>query len=184
MANSPYTLFTQQAAGPSLTAGTAASALVTSTPVAGQNRGVIPANWMGNGTMMTITAAGTITTAATPGTGLWDIRFGSTQIWTPGAVTLTASMSTWGWYFQYDLEVRTIGASTSATLFGGGFLMFAATFALPATTSTTFTIPPAAGATGFDTTVPNTLDIFFTESLTTATQVLQMARCVIWNPNY
>lgn len=184
MANSPYTLFTLAAAGPTLTAGTAASMLVAASPAVGQLRGVVPANWIGYGTRITYEASGILTTAATPGSGTWDVRLGSTVVATTGAVPLTASMSSWKWRVFFDMVARSVGATTAAQFWTQGYLQFGAS----ATTDTTLqhpynTNPPTLG-TGFDSTVQNTLDAFFTETLSTATFICEQACAVIWNPNY
>jgi len=181
MANTPYLMFTQQAAGPSLTAGTAASLLVAGSPAAGQLRNTIPAGWLNAvGTTITVDLYGTLSTAATPGTGTWSLYFGSTAIWNSTAITLTASMSTWPWHVHLETVVRAVGATTAATVYGSGYLVMGT--AANASNVNQFT--PGAGASGFDSTVPNVLDYWFTESLGTATCVLQQAKAVIWNPYY
>ncbi len=179
MANSPYTLFTLAAAGPSLTAGTAASMLVAASPAAGQLRTTIPANWVGYGTMISFDASGVITTAGTPGTGLWDLRMGSVVAATTQAMTFTASASAWPWALHLDVVCRSVGATTAATFYYTGYIVSPAS----ATTATIVPVTPGTG-TGFDSTVPNVFDAFFTESLGTATLVCNQARAVIWNPNY
>jgi hypothetical protein len=184
MANSPYTLFTLAAAGPSLTAGTAASLLVAASPAAGQLRSTIPANWVGYGTRVTFDATGIITTAATQGTGTFDVRFGSVVVATSGAFPLTASMSSWKWQVHFDMTCRAVGATTAANIWNQGYVMYGAS----ATTDTVLQMPyntnPPTIGTGFDSTVPNVFDAFFTESLGTATFVCETACAVIWNPNY
>lgn len=184
MANSPYTLFTLAAAGPSLTAGTAASMLIT--PAAGQTRPTIPANWIGYGTRITFDAAGILTTAASsPGTATWDLRLGSTVVAsTQATATLPVSMASWKWAVHFDVTARSVGVTTSAQFWSQGWVTYAAT----ASTDNFFqfpigTNPPVLG-TGFDSTVPNVLDSFFTESVATATLVCEQACAVIWNPNY
>lgn len=181
MANTPYLMWSLQAAGPSLTAGTAASMLVAASPAAGQVRNTIPAGWLNAvGTTISIEASGTLITAATPGTGTWSLYFGTTAIWNSTAITLTASMTTWPWQIWMDFTVRTVGATTAATLYGTGSLQLGTA----ANASSLIQFSPAAGASGFDSTVPNVLDLWFTESLSTATLITQQAKAVIWNPYY
>jgi hypothetical protein len=178
MANSPYTLFTLRAAGPSLTAGTAASMLANAT--AGQVRPTIASLWLAYGTKLNFRAAGVVTTAATPGTGTWDLRIGGNIVATTGAITLAASATTWPWQIDIDLIVRSEGITTAATVYGTGAVY------LP-TSNTAWTTSPITfglGASGFDNTVPNVFDSFFTESLGTATMVCQSAALLAWNPNY
>jgi len=158
--------------------------LIASSPAAGQTRPTIPANWLGYGTRLTFDATGIITTAATQGTGTWDVRLGSVVVATSGALPLTASMVTWKWQLHYDLTLRIIGATTAAQFWAQGYVMYAAS----ATTDSTFQLPynvtPPVLGTGFDSTVPNVFDSFFTESVGTATFVCETACAVIWNPNY
>jgi hypothetical protein len=181
VANTPYTLFTQQAAGPTLTAGTAASMLVASSPASGQVRNTIPAGWLNTvGAMIIVDANGTLSTAATPGTGSWSLYFGSTAIWNSTAITLPASMSTWPWDIHLEFVVRSVGATTAATLYGTGEL----TVGTAANASSAYQFTPGVGASGFDSTVPNVCDLWFTESLTTATLICQQARVTLTNPNW
>jgi hypothetical protein len=181
MANSPYTLFTLRAAGPSLTAGTAASMLIAAAPAAGQVRPTIPSLWSAYGTMLNFRAAGVVTTAATPGTGTWDLRIGSAQVVaTSGAITLAASATTWPWMLDVDLVVRSEGATTAATCYGTGAIYLPTSLTAWTTSPITFGL----GASGFDSTVPNVFDAFFTESLGTATMVCQTARLLMQNPGY
>jgi len=184
MANSPYTLFTLAAAGPSLTAGTAASMLVAGTPAAGQLRPTIPANWIGYGTRLTFDAAGIITTAATQGTGTWDVRMGSVIVATSGALPLTASMASWKWQLHYDLTCQIVGATTAAKFWAQGYVAYASAAATDSFFQLPYNTNPPVQGTGFDSTVPNVFDAFFTESLGTATFVCEQACAVIWNPNY
>lgn len=182
MANTPYLLYTTQAAGPSLTAGTAASLLTTATPAAGQVRNTIPAGWLNTvGATITADLSGTLITAATPGTGTFSLYFGTTAIWNSNAVTLPVSMATDPWCVHLEFRIATVGASTAGTIYGNGYGIFSGASKAAATT---FAFTDAAGVAGFDTTVPNVLDFYFTESLSTATMILQQARAVIWNPNW
>ena len=183
MANSPYTLFVQQVAGPSLTAGTAASLLVPAAAAAGQVKPTIPANWMATGVGMTWDAWGVLTTAATPGTGLWDLRIGSVVAFTMAtAVTLAVSAAAWPWHLHVDLTMRIQGGATVAQLWGNGYIYLPTSL-----TAWTSSPQPATGfalGTAFDSTVPQTFDAFFTESLGTATVVQHSSRLVMHNPNY
>jgi hypothetical protein len=186
MANSPYTLFSLPAAGPSLTAGTAASMLIAASPAVGQVRPTIPANWIGYGTRVTFDATGIITTAASsPGTGTWDVRFGSVIVATSTGPTFPTSMSSWKWQLHHDITCRSVGATTAATMFGAtGYLMYGATASTDTVLQLPYNVNPPVAGTGFDSTVPNVFDAFFTESVATATFVCETACAVIWNPQY
>jgi hypothetical protein len=155
--------------------------LVAAAPAAGQVRNTIPAGWMNAvGTHIHVEASGTLATAASPGTGVWSLYFGSTAIWNSTAITLTASMTTWPWSIVGDFVVRAVGATTAATIYGTGSLFLATA----ANTGSWIPWTPGAGASGFDSTVPNVCDLWFTESLGTATLVCQQARAFITNPYY
>jgi hypothetical protein len=180
MANSPYFTFALAAPGPSLTAGTVASMLVAAAPAAGQIRPTIPANWLAYGVSMNFRAAGTIIAAATPGTGTWDLRIGGNVVATSGAITLAVSASTWPWMLDVDLTVRSEGVTTQATCYGTGAIYLPTSLTAWTTSPITFGL----GASGFDSTIPNVFDAFFTESLSTATMICQSARLIVQNPNY
>lgn len=180
MANSPYTLFTLPAAGPSLTAGTAASML--SAAAAGQIKPTVPANWIVQGTCLTWDAWGIVTTAATPGSGTWDLRIGSAIQVTSGALVLAASAVSWPWHMHVDMICRTSGQTTAAQLWVQGYLDNPTS--LTAWTHLPLPQTTAALGAGFDSTIPNVVDSFFTETLSTATFVCEMARLCIQNPNY
>lgn len=184
MANSPYVLFTLGGVGPSLTAGTAASMLVAASPAAGQVRPTVPANWIGYGSRLTVDACGILSTAAsTPGTGTWDVRMGSTVVFTTTGPTFPTSMSSWKWFIHLDMLARISGA-TIAQFWTQGYLIYGAS----ATTDTLIQLPynvnPPVLGTAFDNTVPNVLDMYFTETVATATFVCEQATATIWNPNY
>jgi hypothetical protein len=181
MANSPYLLFTLPAAGPSLTTGAAASML--SNAAAGQIKPTIPANWLAQGTLLTWDAWGVVTTAATPGNGTWDIRMGAATIMvTTGALALTASATAWSWHLHVDMTCRFVGLTTAAQLWAQGYLDNPTSL----TAWTHLPVPQVAPAlsSGFDSTIPNVMDSFFTESVATATFICHQARLIIQNPNF
>jgi hypothetical protein len=90
-------------------------------------------------------------------------------------------MSTDPWNVHLEFRVSAVGATTAATIYGNGYGIFSGASKAAATV---FSFTDAAGVAGFDSTVPNVLDFWFTESLGTATLVCEQARAVIWNPNY
>jgi hypothetical protein len=126
----------------------------------------------GIGKTLRIRAAGKISTAgATPGTLTLDVRFGSVVVFNGGASgTLAVSASNLTWVMEAYLTCRAIGASTSATVIGIGKLECAA---LSATTPIMLlpTSSPAAG-TGFDSTTAQTIDLFATWSVSSASNTL------------
>jgi hypothetical protein len=155
--------------------------MLVASGTAGQIRNTIPAGWLSAiGTTIEVYAAGTLATAATPGTGTWSLYFGSTAIWNSTALTLTASMTTWPWSIYLEFTVRSVGTGTGATIYGTGEL----DLATAANASSRYQFTPGLGASGFDSTVPNVCDLWFTESVATATLICQQARAIIINPYY
>jgi hypothetical protein len=169
-------LFTEQAAGPTLTAASAASMLVASSPAAGQNRFTIPANTFKVGDVMKINATGIISCAVTtPGTFRFDVRFGSTVVFDSTAIPLNiVAQTNIPWWVEIMLSIRSIGATTAATLWGTGILISPTTIAVPAPATgpgpggsiLPYNSVPAI-STGFDSTVANVFDSFFTQTAAT-----------------
>ena len=186
MANTPYTLFSTQAAGGAIAATTTPTSLITGTAAAaaGQIKNTIPAGWLSApGTMINVRYGGTISSAASSqGNLTYDVRIGANATWSGGAIAVNASESTWPWMVEIDLVVRTAGATTAATVYGQG-VWYQPT---SATAWTATPLPPAAGGNGFDSTVSNLFDLFVTWSAATAgnTITMQWARAVILNPYY
>ena len=120
------------------------------------------------GKTLRIRAAGKISTAgSSPGTLTLDVRFGSVVVFNGGtSATLAVSATNLTWVMEAYLTCRAIGASTSANVIGIGRLE---TAALSATTPIMLlpTSAPAAG-TGFDSTAAQTIDLFATFSVNSA----------------
>ena len=131
------------------------------------------------GKTLRIRAAGRISTAASgPGTLTMDIRFGSVVVFNGGvSPTLAVSATNLTWVMDVILTCRAIGASTSATVIGIGRLE---TSALSAATPIMLlpTSAPAAG-TGFDSTAAQTIDLFATFSVNSASNSLTCQQCSI-----
>lgn len=132
------------------------------------------------GKRLHIEAAGRISTAAaTPGTLTLDIRLGSTVVFNGGASgTLATSASNLTWKIEMDLVCRAIG--TSATVLGTGKLFCAG---LSATTPMMLlpTSAPAVGNT-FDSTASQTLDLFATWSVASASNSITCHQFIVESP--
>ena len=179
------TLFTLQAAGPTLTAASAASMLVAAAPLAGQNRFTLPANMLKVGDKLSFSAHGIISNAiTTPGTARYDIRFGSTVVFDSGALNLNIVAKTnVPWYLELELLVRSIGATTAATLWGQGCWQSEAVIASPLPAvggngALNIPVSSLAISTGFDSTVSNTFDCFFTQTLSTGSMTCEIAELI------
>jgi hypothetical protein len=174
------TLMTQQGDGPSLSASTAATSILL-----GAAKLTLPPGYFGTiGKAVRITAYGRVSNiVTTPGTLTLDVRMGPTSnivVFNGGAMQLsTTAHTTVPWRMQVDLTCRSIGNSTTATLFGQG-VMTSQALSLTAvadstTTPATLLLPnstPAVG-TGFDSTVAMVVDLFATFSINNAGNLIQ-----------
>jgi hypothetical protein len=163
------TLITAEADGAALSGTAAASVLPTGAKF------VLPANWCDIGRKLRVTASGRVSNiVTTPGTLTLDVRWNTTPIivFNGGAMQLNAVAKTnVTWHAQIDLTVRAIGTGTSANLMGTGWWMSESVVgsAVPGTGGSGSLLMPAsapAAGTGFDSTVPNLMDLFGTFSLT------------------
>lgn len=161
------TLITSQTDGSALTNTTTATSILP-----GAAKFVLPSNLFQIGTKLRVKASGRISTAAsTPGTITFDVRFGSVIVFNGGASgTVATSASNVTWDLEAELTCRSIGASTSATMIGTGRLITAAL-----STSTPIMLLPAsspAAGTGFDSTASQTVDLFATWSVASASNTI------------
>jgi hypothetical protein len=129
-----------------------------------------------NGKTLRIRASGRVSTVVTtPGTLSLDIRFGSVTVFAGGAMTLnTTAQTNVGWVYEADIVIRTVGASTSATVLGQGSFKSHAVIGSPAPTAggcgehiLPYNTTPVAG-TGFDSTAAQTVDMYATWSVSNA----------------
>lgn len=169
------TLTTAQTAGSAQTAAAAASCLP---PAA---RFTFPASLLKIGDEFRITASGIISCAVTtPGTARFDVRVGSSVVFDSQAMNLNiVAQTSVPWWFDCKLTCRSIGNSTNATLIGQGVWASPAIIAAAAPASggsTQFVLPVSGGVvvgSGFDSTVSNVMDFFFTQTVATGSMTLQ-----------
>lgn len=180
--NQPF--FVMPAVGPTLTTAAAASMLNAGAKVACQNGyWQLPKAWR-------IRACGSISSViTTPGTARFDLRMGSTVVWDSLAILLdtVAAHTNVGWALDVMLRISTIGAGTAATLDGQGTWTCEDILGVPATAPKgvlsailPWNAAPAVGS-GFDSTIANTVDMFFTQ--TVATGSFTCRQCVITEEN-
>lgn len=81
------------------------------------------------GQLWEVNAGGVYTTAATPGTDIFQARFGTTTggitFGVSNTVTLPVSATAWAWTLQYSMLVRQVSTPTTAgsgILVGNGFI--------------------------------------------------------------
>ena len=190
MSNYSYnsTLFSLRAAGPTLTAAAAASMLVAASPLAGQVRPTIPAGTLAYGTMLQFRAYGIIScVVTTPGTARFDFRLGSTVVYDTGALNLNIIAKTnVPWHLQVLMAVRSEGATTAATFWSQVLFVSEAVIAaaLPAAGSNGILNAPVSGvaaSTGFDSTIANVFDSFFTQTVATGSMTCELAELSLLN---
>jgi hypothetical protein len=161
--------------GPTLTAAAAASCLPTPNVI------TLPNNYWEAGKQWRVTLCGRMSSViTTPGTARFDIRIGGVIAWDSLAVLLdtVAGHTNMPFRLEVFLTCRTIGAGTASTLFGMGLLYYEGILGTPAAS-------PKAGAvamlpwntapvvgTGFNNTLANSLDIFFTQTVATGSMTV------------
>lgn len=162
------TLVSAQVDGPTLTAAAAATCIPPAALI------TIPAGWWQIGRMLKVTAQGRISCAVTtPGTARFQVRQGAVSIFDSGALNLNiVAKTTVPWWLEIVMTCRAIGNATSANVFGFGTFQSEAVVGspLPAAGSNGSLICPVgtpAVGTGFDSTIANILDLFFTQTVAT-----------------
>lgn len=167
------TLISAETDGTALTASTTPTSIL---PAAAKL--TLPANFLDIGRELRITASGRISNVVTtPGTLTLDVRFGSVVAANGGAMALnTVAKTNLPWMLEWYLTCRSIGASTSATMFHQGKWISESVIAtpLPAAGGTgMFLIPATAPSvgTGFDSTAAFVIDLFATWSINNANSI-------------
>ena len=161
--------------GPTLTAAAAASCIPTA------NKITLPNNYWVPGKQWEITMAGRISSViTTPGTARFDLRIGAVVAFDSLAILLdtVAGHTSVGWFLKIFLTCRAAGAGTVTQLFGHGLWTSEDLLGVPATAPKgvlTAMLPwnttPALG-TGFDNTLANTVDVFFTQTAATGSMTV------------
>lgn len=156
--------------GPTLTAAAAASMIPTPEKI------TLPNNYWYIGRAWHITAFGRISSViTTPGTARFDVRIGAVVAFDSLAILLdtVAAHTTVGWKLEIELVCRAVGSGTSSNLFGFGAWTCEDILGVPATAPKgvlsavlPWNTTPAVG-TGFDNTLANTVDMFFTQTVAT-----------------
>jgi len=161
--------------GPTLTAAAAASCLPTYIPT------TLPAGYWQIGRIWRLTASGRIScVVTTPGIARFDLRFAAVVAWDSLAIPLNIVAKTnVPWYLEVILTCRSVGSGTSATLIGQGFWLSEAALLVPLPSTgpgpggntLPYNTAPVVG-TGFDSTLANTLNFYFTQTAATGSFTL------------
>lgn len=155
--------------GPTLTAAARASCIPVNSKI------TLPNNYFELGKVWRLRATGRISCAVTtPGTARFDIAIGAVVAWDGLAMALnTVAKVNVGWTLDVLLSCRSVGNGVLSTLIGQGTWESEAVIASPlpaAGGSGQHILPvgtaPAVG-TGFDNTLANTVDMFFTQTVGT-----------------
>ena len=162
--------------GPTLTAASAASAIPTA------NKLILPTNYWTIGKHWHVRVLGRQSCAVTtPGTCQWQLRLGPTgtiSVFDSGALGMNIVVkNNVPFLLEIDLTCRAVGTGTSSNLMGIGRWQSEACVGsgLPTVGGNgSLMVPvgaPAVG-TGFDNTAANTIDLFYTPSLSTASMTV------------
>lgn len=131
---------------------------------------------------LVIRAAGRVSTVVTtPGTLTFDLKFGSITVASSGALSLnTTAQTNVGWVLDWVLNLRSIGSGTAATHIHQGLWRSHAVIASPAPTAggagchvLPYNAAPAVGS-GFDATAAQTLDLYATWSVASASNSITL----------
>lgn len=168
------TLLSSYVDGAALTAAAAASALP----------GVAKFNWPSNylkvDDKIRIEAHGLIScVVATPGTARFDVRMAGVVVFDTGALNLNIVAKTnVPWELSITLGVKAKGSGTGTTLQGSAKFISEAVVGAAANTAggNGILLAPVSGmtvGTGFDCTISNVVDLFFTQTVATGSLTLK-----------
>lgn len=168
-------LVTSLGDGPALTAAAAASCLQA------QCKKQIAADTFRVGDVIYVEWQGRIScVVTTPGTARFDLRMGSTVVWDSGAINLnTTAKTNVPFTLSGNLYVRQVISGTTAAAALLGILTFEseAIVGSPANTAggnASLNVPVGAPAVGntWDSSAPQTLDSYFTQTVATGSMTL------------
>lgn len=164
-----------RASGSALTAAAAASMLPVSAPIS------LPPGFFDVGKKLRVQARGIIScVVTTPGTARYDIRIGGVIAFDSLAMPLNIVAKTdVPWLLDVTLDCRAIGTGTTTTTMGWGSWTSEAVLASPLPTvggSGTFALPfnsAPATSSGWNNSIANLLDIYFTQTVATGSMTCQ-----------
>jgi hypothetical protein len=144
-------------------------------------KATIPAGYWQIGRVWRLTAAGRVSCAVTtPGTFRLGLYMAAIVVFDTQALPLNVVVQTTvPWYMEVLLTCRAVGTGTNANLFPQGIIDSTAFLNVPAVATgpwagvipVPYNLAPVAG-TGFDSTIPNTLDFQFTQTVATGSFTL------------
>jgi hypothetical protein len=168
------TLLSHRGDGTALTAAAAASLLQGAS--ASRAKYTFPANFFEVNRKIRVVATGRISCAVTtPGTARFDFRLGGSVVWDSLAINLNVVAKTnVHWHLEASLITQASGDGTTATLFPANCIFSSeALVGSPLPTAggsgsvlLPYNTPPVVGA-GFNSTVSQQFDLFFTQTVAT-----------------
>lgn len=166
-------LVTSQGDGSAITAASATSCLT------GLCKYPYPGCYVKVGDVLEAYWAGRIScVVTTPGTARFDLRMGSTVIWDSGALNLnTTAKTNVPFVLKVKLFVRAVGSGTATNALGIGEFQSEAVIGAPTNTTGGNGVllcpvgAPAVG-TGWDGSITNVIDSFFTQTVATGSMTL------------
>lgn len=168
------TLLASGTGGTALTAAAAASALP------GIAKFNYPSNYIKVDDKIKIAAQGIISCAVTtPGTGRFDVRMGSTVVFDTGAFGLNVvAKSNVPWWLDIELLVTAKGSGTGTTFVGLARFSSEAVVGSPLSSVggcgvLNLPVTTMVAGTGFDCTISNVVDLFFTQTVATGSLTLK-----------
>jgi hypothetical protein len=133
----------------------------------------VPGNFFRVGQMWRFFAAGTYSVTGTP-TLLFGIQIGSASQVASPALTASSGVTTMNWQFDVTGTIRTIGATTVATMICSGRLQYQASSNTAAPAFLPMQAAPLAVGSGFNSTIANTLTPYATYSASSASNIVVM----------
>lgn len=147
----------------------------------------LPPNFFTVGKLLRVTALGRLSNiVTTPGNLTLDLRFGSTVVFSGGAVALnTTAKTNVSWELVAVLTCRAIGAGTSANTIGIGTLTSESVVGSAAGVANNAMLPATAPAVGngFDSTLTQAVDLFGTFTVANAGNSIQVHQFVLESLN-
>lgn len=147
--------------------------------ISANDKFTLPAGFIDRpGQFLRIRATGRISNVVTtPGTLLFQVLFGAIVVFNSAATTValnTTAKTNVTWALDIEMQVRTVGAGTSATMLGIGQFTSESVVGGGSGTALSAFFPPSAPAvsTGFDSTVAMAVDLQAKFSVATATTAL------------
>lgn len=186
----PYQGWQQVAKSSAVSGAQLLNTVTQASIISANDKFTLPAGFIDRpGQYLRIRASGQIScVVTTPGTLLFQVLFGAIVVFNSaaGGIALNIVAKTnVTWMLDIEMQVRTIGAGTSATMLGVGMFTSEAVVGSAVGQATTAFHPASAPAvsTGFDSTIAMAVDLQAKFSVATATTALTCMTYVLESSN-